>query len=407
MAAKLKLRKNVWYVEGVTRTREGHKVYLRKTTGCVEGEKALATVKMGEILNDVYNGRMVGRNTGGTFTVGDAAYMFIRRPNPPGQTDYMIMRGVSAALGGIVYTELTVGDVMGYVNGRGNSAGTVGREINSVRAMLKHTESMGVETPRLMLVKPRIDDARSRWLTEEERGRVIDCCDDVVRHIVIFMFFTGCRVGEALGLEWSDYDSGDCVVRLKSRKGGKRRVRTIPLVREARFAMIDGGGVDRNNIGNGKVFRGKRKKKLTYAMVQRRFGLALDEAGIEDFRIHDIRHTFASLLVQKGASLRAVGELLGHSSVEMVARYSHLAPSHLGKTIELLGDRGRHGEKRRRKSEAYYKRGKTKHDENTEVREEGGPGKESDGGVRGHRGIGAGREQDHAADGLHEDTGEE
>ena len=55
----------------------------------------------------------------------------------------------------------------------------------------------------------------------------------------------------------------------------------------------------------------------------------IEASGITDFRPHDARHTFASHLVQRGASLRAVADLLGHTSLAMVMRYSHLAPSHL------------------------------------------------------------------------------
>ena len=66
------------------------------------------------------------------------------------------------------------------------------------------------------------------------------------------------------------------------------------------------------------------------------FDAALDQAGIRDFRFHDLRHTFASELVMKGADIKTVSELLGHSTTRMTERYSHLSASHKNLAINLL-----------------------------------------------------------------------
>ena len=63
---------------------------------------------------------------------------------------------------------------------------------------------------------------------------------------------------------------------------------------------------------------------------------AVKAAGIEDFRAHDIRHTFASHFIQKTGDLRALAELLGHSSMAMVMRYSHLCPSGVRGKVDML-----------------------------------------------------------------------
>jgi integrase len=75
-----------------------------------------------------------------------------------------------------------------------------------------------------------------------------------------------------------------------------------------------------------------------WGSIRTAFPRACREAKVEDFRFHDLRHTFASWLVMRGRSLRAVQELLGHKTLTMTLRYAHLAPERLREDVSALDD---------------------------------------------------------------------
>jgi integrase len=76
------------------------------------------------------------------------------------------------------------------------------------------------------------------------------------------------------------------------------------------------------------------------------FQAAVDEAGIRDFRWHDLRHTFASRLAMAGVDLRTIQELMGHKTIQMTCRYAHLTPSHQLAAVERLVSHGRRSKRR-------------------------------------------------------------
>lgn len=167
------------------------------------------------------------------------------------------------------------------------------------------------------------ENERARFLTVSEMDRLIFHSNDKIRPLVVLALETGMRKGELLRLEWSNVDMIRNYIRVVRSKGGKPRV--IPLTDKAR-RLLEG-------INNKKqcVFISQK-----WGFYRDSWNNAVKGSNLNDFRFHDLRHTFASRLVEKGIDLYQVALLLGHSSLKMTQRYSHLSPEGLQKTINKL-----------------------------------------------------------------------
>ena len=128
---------------------------------------------------------------------------------------------------------------------------------------------------------------------------------------------TGCRKSEILTLRWDDVDRTAGELRLRDAKTGARMV---PLTPTALEVLADIPRVP----GNPWVFVGK-KPGTRLSSIDQHWQRLRVRAGLDDVRIHDLRHTYASRALALGESLTMIGKLLGHSKVGTTARYAHLA----------------------------------------------------------------------------------
>jgi integrase len=152
---------------------------------------------------------------------------------------------------------------------------------------------------------------------------------DHLTPIVLLALNTGLRRGELFGLHWEDVDlqRGSLAVRGNHAKSG--RTRHVPLNAEARKVLTEWSD-DRQ----GFVFPGAEGEKMT--TLKTGWLKIANAAQLVDFRFHDLRHTFASKLVQRGVDLNTVRELLGHSSFTLTLRYAHLAAENKIAAVEKL-----------------------------------------------------------------------
>lgn len=168
--------------------------------------------------------------------------------------------------------------------------------------------------------------ARHVYLTPQQvRALAHAARDPRVRDAIILAALTGLRRSELLALR-ADDRLGDAVVVRHSKSG---RPRIVPLPPGARRIRIPLG--------------------LTAEQLRRGWDRARARAGMRDVRLHDLRHTYASWLVQRGAPLPTVRDLLGHSSLAVTGRYSHLAIADLRRAVGRLAGQARVSTGRRAK----------------------------------------------------------
>ena len=173
---------------------------------------------------------------------------------------------------------------------------------------------------------------RDRWITTEEEDQILACCPDWLKEVVILALNTGMREGEIVDLSWKggvDLFRKTITV-LRSKNEEKR---TIPMNVKVFEMMREKGKV--RKLLSGQVFH-LDCKPLTVYHIQRFFKLAYNEAGIKDLHFHDLRHTFATRLIQVGVDLYTVQRLLGHKTPAMTARYAHHGTESLRSAVEVL-----------------------------------------------------------------------
>jgi len=184
-------------------------------------------------------------------------------------------------------------------------------------------------------------DYRQRFLDQAEIKRLLMECDKIdhpyLSLFIRFLLLTGARKGEARTAMWRDIDFNVGVWRVPVSKNG--RSRRIHLSHASLDVLHSTKARSRElglPFGPTDYLFINPKTRTCYGSFHLAFFRARDAADLSDVRIHDLRHTFASLLINKGVSLYEVQELLGHSSAQMTQRYAHLQPNKLRRRTEIV-----------------------------------------------------------------------
>jgi len=210
---------------------------------------------------------------------------------------------------------------------------SVNREIATIRHLFSKAvewemiDQNPFEQGKSLLLKA--SNQRIRYLTEEEIDRLLEECKSAkhLYRVVICAINTGMRRGEILSLRWEQIRNGFIYLA----KTKTKNPREIPINKD--LAQMFKEIRKEQGLSSKHVFIYNSR---VVQKVHKGFRAALKRAGIEDFKFHDLRHTFASHVIMRGGSLKDVQELLGHKTVTMTLRYAHLSQEHKMNAVNLL-----------------------------------------------------------------------
>ena len=211
--------------------------------------------------------------------------------------------------------------------------------INSELAMLSMAFTLAVKSLEWVEVNPvvkvgklKVNNQRDRWLSLEEERRLLDKSPEWLKDLIIIALHTGLRQEKLLCLEWSLVDLFRKTILITDTKN--RKPKMLPVNKIALDVICRRTKV--KSIKNDYVFFDTKENKIIAIYLRRAFNLVTEKVGINDFRWHDLRHTFATRLAQCGVDLYKISKLLGHRDIKMTQRYAHHCPDSLRDRVEIF-----------------------------------------------------------------------
>jgi integrase/recombinase XerC len=218
---------------------------------------------------------------------------------------------------------------------------TVSRKLASLRTFFKFLEKDGVieSDPTEGLTFPKVPKSLPRFLNQDEAKTLVEAPDshNVLalrdRALLELLYSSGLRVSELTGLKIQNVDMENELLRVKG-KGGKERI--VPFGEKAKVALEEYLDKRRELLGQGRliendfIFLNYRGEKLTARSVERIIKKYRTKSGLsKEISPHVLRHSFATHLLEGGADLRVIQELLGHSSLSTTQKYTHISVDQL------------------------------------------------------------------------------
>ena len=251
---------------------------------------------------------------------------------------------IEPTLGNIQLNQITsamLSDLMLEIKTEDRANATVNRSRALLSSMFNVAfEREIIEQSPMTRVKKLVEQNQiERYLSDDELKRLMNVLanhhahnidNQIIVGIVEMLLLTGARKGEVLNLKWSDLDENNHLWKLNENKSGKPRI--IQLNSQAQQIIRR---MSRKYL---YVFANP-KTGLPFNDIRKTFQKILEAAQIENFRIHDLRHNFASMAVNNGCDIYVVQHLLGHASPTTTQRYAHLRQDTLRNASEMLAER--------------------------------------------------------------------
>ncbi len=268
-------------------------------------------------------------------------YSMINKKPKTVKNDRCYIKHLAETFSGITLDKITPDLISGYKARRisdGAMPQTVKHEMNCLSQAFKiaiDELSWIKDNPCVKVKKPRVKKSKIRWLTTEEEIALLNSAQGYLHgqlpDIITTALHTGFRKDGILELKWKDIDLFRKAITIMQDKTNEQV--TIPMS-DTLFQLLTA----RSKVVNmsGYVFATSKGTRILPGNLDREFWKALKIGGIEKFRFHDLRHTFATRLIQAGVDIYTVSKLLGHKDIETTTRYTHLLTANLKSAVRVL-----------------------------------------------------------------------
>ena len=262
----------------------------------------------------------------------------------------MIKTHIAPNLGRLVMCKVSAFDITNFIEAmkhKNLAPGTINRALVLLRYAYKlaqRWQEPGVNLNVWLSIKQlKVDNRIERYLTPEQSANLLhhvkDSLNPQLVFIVAFLIYTGARKREVLEVKWCDINFDQGFWKISKNKSNKVRhvplsegaIETLSAVRDKSTSQNLGVRVKQDDFIFANPSTGKPFSSFFYSWDKARI-----KAGIPDLRVHDLRHSFASFLVNAGRSIYEVKELLGHADIKTTSRYAHLSQESLKAAVSVV-----------------------------------------------------------------------
>lgn len=312
--------------------------------------KKLADQIHAKRLVEIAEGKWFGKVATPNVTMAEVLARYLKEVSPnlsptTDQRNVQMVKNLEAFLGNSLIKDVTPSLVSRYKANRlekDYSKDTIVRELGLLRRVFNiaiQEWELCKENPvsKVLRTLGKVDNKRVRYLSPQELQRLTVALPSWMRPIVTIARHTGLRRSNILELTWPQVDLSRRAIIIPKTKNGSPI--GIPLTETAVDTLTEVQKV--RHLHSPYVFCDQEGKPYSPYRVSVAFKRATKRAAIENLRFHDLRHHFASSLVQSGIDIHRVKELLGHKDLRMTIRYCHLSPENLSDAVKVLDVRER------------------------------------------------------------------
>jgi integrase len=323
------LRGKIWYIDTCYKGKR-----IRKAVGT---DKKLAKITLKKVETELIENKWLDIKREHKIKFSEVSKEFLEKYSKVNKRswrrDQLSISHLDKFFGNKFIYEIKEKDIEEYKKERlltGIKHSTLNRELACLKTILNKAKEWGYieQVPKIKLFKE--NNQRVRYLTEEEEEKLLKIAPEPLKSIIIIALNTGMRQGEILNLKWRDIDLNEGIIIIQDSKSKEKRV--IYMNKTTKETFINLLSIS----GKEYIFENKNGERYSESYIQHSFEKVVKQAGIKDFRFHDLRHTFASRLVMAGVNLKTIQELLGHKDYRMSLRYSHLSPEIKRQAVEIL-----------------------------------------------------------------------